>query len=208
MKERLWKFIKHRRWQRGFQAFSNLQVSSGVESLAARGSLPSVGRDCVRERLPTSANVHCKQNRAVFLNVQNISARRKCELCKPKPHSWFWTFKLMALTAFWNPTWLNCFHIFHILKTPLIFKLNGTKKAAKIFAGHKSYFLGMNFTIAGRVSCAEYSQCNTPWHTSAAGPGVGVSRLDLGGDATTTTPFFSPQLLTPKPSNSLLWFNI
>lgn len=42
------------------QGLSNLQVSSGVDSLAARGSLPSVDRDCVREGLPTSANVHSK----------------------------------------------------------------------------------------------------------------------------------------------------
>ena len=44
-----------------------------MDSLAAKGSLPSpVGRDCGREGLPSSADVFCKQNRAVFKNAQNI----------------------------------------------------------------------------------------------------------------------------------------
>ena len=30
-----------------------------MDSLAARGSLPSVGGDCGREGLPASVNVHC-----------------------------------------------------------------------------------------------------------------------------------------------------
>lgn len=42
------------------QGLSNLKVNPGVDSSAARGFLPSVDRDCVREGLPTSANVHSK----------------------------------------------------------------------------------------------------------------------------------------------------
>lgn len=50
-----------------------------MDSLAARGYLPSaVGEDCGREGLPASADIHCKQNRAVFKKPKIYQIRRKC----------------------------------------------------------------------------------------------------------------------------------
>lgn len=148
-----------------------------------------------------------------------ISARRKCRPCMPKSHSWFSTFKLngfnyllesnlfVSRTAsiyfiFWKPYWsLNWMAL---------------KKRDKISAGHKSYFLRVSFTVAGRIAVLNVG--NVIYCGTSVQLGLvlvcglclcqvccSLSRLDFcnGSPPTPDSALFS-QLLALKPSYSLL----